>query len=64
LDREHARRRGTGEGTETVGKVGIMDGENECEPEGSKSPLKDPAITIDPALVWPSLTPSHHTSQA
>ena len=41
-----------------------MDGENECEPEGSKSPLKDPAITIDPALVWPSLTPSHHTSQA
>jgi len=64
VDREHARRRGTGEATETVGKVGIMDGENECEPEGIESLLRDPAITIDTALVWPSLTaiPTHKPS--
>ena len=41
-----------------------MDGENEREPEGIESLLKDPAITIDPALVWPSLTaiPTHKPS--
>jgi PAS domain-containing protein len=33
-----------------------MDGENECEPEEIESLLRDPAITIDTALVWPSLT--------
>ena len=33
-----------------------MDSGNDREPEGTESLPKDSAITIDPALIWPSLT--------